>query len=161
MKFLVTFQRSQKSQKCLPFGPISIFWALVWFFDSTKKTLRLFTIARMVIHHQKYGHQLSRRWSPNFQMMVPNDPQDGQTPSQGGQPTIQRFFTHQPKESHTLSSGWSPTIPTIWLHTIHTWYLLMYVTWWCDLTLLNWFILSDISHVLPGTCYLAFILRNL
>ena len=35
------------------------------------------TIARMVINHPKYGYQPFKRWSLIFQIMVPNDPQNG------------------------------------------------------------------------------------
>ena len=75
----------------------------------------------MVIHHPKYGHLSSKRQTPIFQIMVPNGPQDGQTPSPGGSPskdlspTKPRKATYHHQDGHPLSQqygcktspGWS------------------------------------------------------
>ena len=76
-------------------------------------------IAWMVIHHPKYDYQPFKRWSTIFQITVPNDPQDGQTPSP-------RKVTRHWKVCHPPTQGRRPTIirmvtysPMIWLNTIH------------------------------------------
>ena len=71
------------------------------------------TLVRMVIHHTKYGHQRYKRWSHIFQIKVPDDPQDGQRPSQGGSLTNQRFVTHL-----ILGTGYLGT--SIWFLTFDT-----------------------------------------
>ena len=82
----------------------------------------------MVTHHRKDGHPpskiwspLSKRWSPIFQIIVPNDPQYGQTPSPGGSPIIQilpptnpRNATHHHLDGHPLSKRYGCTPSPGW-----------------------------------------------